>query len=183
MKSKLIMLFATCVLVLLLTACSKTPDTGTNVYLQWKLLNDSSFIKMKDSIAYTHYIIPAGKGGSSFYYKINTAGDSSSVSPLETDTIVANYRGSFMNGYIFEQSFKGDNPKKDSTARPFRAIANQLIKGFTENLMQMKVGEYRTIVIPQELAYGAYGSTVIPPYSTLKFDIELISVKKKLIKL
>jgi FKBP-type peptidyl-prolyl cis-trans isomerase len=138
---------------------------------------------MKDSAAYTHYTIPAEKGGSSFYYKINTPGDSSSISPLETDTIEANYRGRFMNGYIFEQSFIGDNPKKDSTALPFRAITNRLIKGFTENLKLMKVGEYRTIVIPQELAYGAYGSAIIPPYSTLKFDIELISVKKKLIKL
>ena len=77
MKSKRFWLLPAAAFVLFLSSCSKTPENGTNVYLQWKLLNDSSFIKMKDSTAYKHYIIPAEKGGSSFYYKINTPGDSS----------------------------------------------------------------------------------------------------------
>ena len=179
MKSKLFWLLPACAYLIFLSSCSNTPDTTTNIYQQWKLQNDSSFIRMKDSTAYTHYIIPAERGGSSFYYKINTAGDSSSVSPLANDTILANYRAKYMNGYIIEQSFKGDNPKKDSTATPFRSVANQLIKGWTENLMQMKIGEYRTIVIPQELGYGDFTGGAILPYSTLKFDIQLIAVKKK----
>lgn len=167
--------------LLFLTACSTTPpDTGTNVYEQWRLLNDSSFAKMRDSTTYTHFTIPTERGGSSFYYKINIPGDPTSVSPLASDTIVANYRGSYMNGYVFQQSFKGDNPKKDSTAKPFQAAANQLIRGWTENLMQMKIGEYRTIVIPQELGYGIAEGRAIPPYSTLKFDIQLVAVKRKI---
>jgi FKBP-type peptidyl-prolyl cis-trans isomerase len=183
MKYNPFLLFSTFLFVLVMTACNKDTvtdtDTNADLIIKWKLFNDSSFVSMKDSVTYTRYNIPTVRGGGSFYFKISTPGDSTSTSPLIGDTIVANYRGSLVNGYIFDQSFKGANPQKDSTATPIRIATNNLISGWKENLIQMKVGERRTIILPQELGYGAYFNGPIPPYSTLIFDMQLVSVKKK----
>ncbi len=60
----------------------------------------------------------------------------------------------------------------------FQVGAKQVIKGWDQGLMGMKVGGKRTLIIPSELGYGKKGAGgVIPPDAILVFDIELISVK------
>lgn len=54
--------------------------------------------------------------------------------------------------------------------------SNSVVKGFEEGLLKMKVGEKATLVFPSSLGYGATGSgTVIPPYSALIFNVEIVS--------
>ena len=54
----------------------------------------------------------------------------------------------------------------------------RVIKAWDEAVMEMKVGEHRTIIVPHYLAYGVTGSPpTIPPYATLVFDMELLSIK------
>ncbi len=127
---------------------------------------------MKDSTEYLQIRIPIAKGGSRFYYKIKSQGNSSN-SPLTTDSVTVNYRGKMIDGTIFDQTYSTLLP--DATSKSIKFKATNLIQGWTENLTKMKAGEIRTIVIPQELGYSVYGKGPIPPYSTLVFDIQLIS--------
>jgi len=146
---------------------------------KWKTDNDMYFTNMKDSTSYKLYTLPAEYGGGTFYYKIISKGDTTATSPLLTDDVTVNYKGMFIDGVTFDSTFSGTNPLDNPTAKPAEFSVNRLITGWTVNLTQMKPGEVRSVVLPYNLAYGIYGVGSILPYSTLKFTIHLISVKKK----
>ena len=91
-------------------------------------------------------------------------------SPAPTDTVEVHYTGWLLNGTEFDSSVKRGAP----TSFPL----NRVIKGWTEGVGLMKVGEKRKLLIPYELAYGASGRPPqIPPASPLIFDIELLAIK------
>ena len=158
-----------------LVATSCGVSEVNNDLTAWKNTNDSYFTNMKDSTAYTLYTIPASSGGGSYYYKITTPGVQSSISPVVGDQVVVNYRGKMVNGAVFDQTYS--KTVIDSTSTPRTFYDNQIIPGWTANLLQMKVGETRSIVLPQELAYGSVGAgSAISPYSTTIWVVQLIKV-------
>jgi len=163
----------TAVLVLI-TSCSSNDPAGT--YADWKIKNDTYFTNYKDSTGYVLYTIPASSGGGSFYYKVSVAGDPGSVSPTVDEQVLVNYRGKMISGVVFDQTYQGKILQGDTTAVPRLFYPKQLIRGWMENLKQMKTGEIRTIVLPQELGYGSAGvSHMISPYSTTIWVIQLVS--------
>ena len=86
--------------------------------------------------------------------------------------VKVDYTGWLTNGKKFDSSV--------GTGRPFDFMlgAGQVIKGWDEGIAGMKVGGKRQLRIPPDLAYGAGGySTLIPPNSTLIFDVQLVDVK------
>jgi len=173
MKSIKISILSFVLFSMLITSCNSSDPTG--LIADWKVKNDSYFANMKDSTDYVLYNIPASRGGNSFYYKVTTPGDQSSVSPLSTDQVIVNYRGMLISGFVFDQTYSGTVIPTDGTPATF--YANQLIKGWTENLIQMKVGETRTIVLPQELGYGTAGAgSYIYPYSITIWVVQLVKV-------
>ncbi|MDB5188973.1 MAG: Peptidylprolyl isomerase [Candidatus Nomurabacteria bacterium] len=92
-----------------------------------------------------------------------------------------------INGQTAEMLYTGklaDGSVFDSTAshggQPFSFSlgAGQVIKGWDEGVLGMKVGEQRTLIIPAALAYGAAGyPPVIPANATLTFDVTLVGIK------
>lgn len=89
------------------------------------------------------------------------------------DTLSMNYKGTLLNGKIFDQSY-GREPFS------FQLGAGNVISGWDKGIVGMKVGGKRKLVIPADLAYGAQSpSPDIPANSTLVFEVELLSVNDK----
>ena len=90
------------------------------------------------------------------------------------DILTVNYTGKLEDGTVFDSS---KNPGRD----PFRFTVGtgQVIQGWEEGFIGMKIGGTRTLTIPPEMGYGARGAgDVIPPNATLIFEIELLEVDK-----
>jgi FKBP-type peptidyl-prolyl cis-trans isomerase FklB len=91
--------------------------------------------------------------------------------PQTSSKVKVNYEGRLIDGTVFDASSKHGN-------EPATFQANQVIRGWTEALTMMPVGSKWQLYIPQELAYGDRQAGNIPPYSTLIFDVELLSIEK-----
>lgn len=91
------------------------------------------------------------------------------------DTLVMNYTGRLTNGTVFDSNVD----PKFGHVQPFTFTlgAGQVIKGWDEGLVGMKVGEKKTLTIPPEKGYGAQAVGSIPANSTLIFDVELVAIK------
>ena len=89
------------------------------------------------------------------------------------DALSMNYKGTLLNGKVFDQSY-GRGPFD------FQLGAGNVIKGWDQGIVGMKVGGKRKLVIPADLAYGEQSpSPDIPANSTLVFEVELLSVNGK----
>lgn len=87
------------------------------------------------------------------------------------DTVVVNYVGTLQNGQEFDNSYKRGQPFS------FTVGAGDVIAGWDEGVVGMKVGGQRVLVIPAEKAYGREGFGPIPGNATLVFSIELVEIK------
>ena len=88
------------------------------------------------------------------------------------DTISVHYTGKLEDGTKFDSSVDRGEPFE------FKIGAGMVIQGWEQGLLDMKVGEKRTLTIPSEMGYGAQGAGgIIPPDATLIFEVELMGIK------
>ncbi len=101
-------------------------------------------------------------------YEILKAGDG--AKPKLTDEVLVHYHGTLIDGSIFDSSV--------DRGQPISFPLNGVIQGWTEILQLMPVGSKWKVYIPYQLAYGDRAAgPMIKPYSTLIFEIELLSIK------
>jgi FKBP-type peptidyl-prolyl cis-trans isomerase FklB len=105
---------------------------------------------------------------SGLQYEVITTGEGEK--PAAESTVSVHYHGTFANGDVFDSSVE--------RGQPAEFPVNGVIAGWTEALQLMTEGSKWKLTIPYDLAYGERGSQgAIPPYATLVFDVELLSIK------
>ena len=88
------------------------------------------------------------------------------------DTLTVHYVGSLSDGKVFDSSVDRNIPFT------FTIGVGQVIRGWEEGLLGMRVGGKRRLVIPPAYAYGEENLPAIPPNSTLTFEVELLDAHK-----
>ena len=91
--------------------------------------------------------------------------------PIERgDTVLIDYRGSLINGYVFDSTGK----------KPFEYIAGitPVIAGWEDCIPKFVKGDVARFAFPSDLGYGALDQGDVPPYSPLIFDVKIVDVKK-----
>lgn len=106
--------------------------------------------------------LPAG-----ILYRVIEAGQGSNT-PRLNSIVSVHYKGTLINGREFDNSWKRNCPEA------FRL--NEVIEGWQIALQQMHVGDRWIIYIPYAVGYGKRASGPIPAYSTLIFEVQLLSI-------
>lgn len=190
------LLFTQC--LLLFTSCDETEEV--NKYADWRNRNEAFIDSLKSVYdAKTDpeliQIIPyAEKNYPIYAKKLKTV--TSGETPLYTDSVYTYYRGMLINEAVFgaattphyytklyqsldvfDKNFEGEEP--NAFESPTKFLVNGVVPGWTEVLQRMKVGERWEVYIPWQQGYGSSVSGTIPAYSTLIFDVNLVSIIKK----
>lgn len=119
------------------------------------------FNKQKEGVV----ALPSG-----LQYKVISAGNGEQ--PTLFDTVKINYKGTFLNGQVFDSSYE----RKEPLVLP----VNRVIPGWSEALQLMRVGDHWQLFIPHYLAYGEHGfAPQIGPNSSLIFEVELLEINPK----
>ena len=111
------------------------------------------------------------KPSKSGLYFIENKKSAKGTTPKTGQKVVIHYTATFITGEVFDSSLERGDPFE------FELGDNQVIPGLEEGVSRMRVGEKATLIIPSELAYGKEQYQMIPPYSTLIFELELLNIK------
>lgn len=114
--------------------------------------------KTKDGVV----TLPSG-----LQYKVIKQGNGEKATAA--DRVKVAYKGTLLDGTVFDSTEGRD---------PITLAVGQVIKGWTEALQLMPVGSKWTLYVPYDLAYGGQEGGSIPPFSTLIFDVEVVSIEK-----
>jgi FKBP-type peptidyl-prolyl cis-trans isomerase len=139
-------------------------------------LNREQMAKSKPNIQAGENFLAANKTrqgvtttASGLQYEVITQG--SGPKPALKDTVVCNYKGTFLNGTEFDNSY--------TRGMPAQFAVTGVIRGWTEVLQLMPAGSKYKVYVPYQLGYGPSDYNGIPGGSMLIFEIELLSIKGK----
>jgi len=167
----------------------KLMNIQTKEEVRWvQAQNKKAFVserKDKESKEIANYVegnhidVKPSSLGIYFIEKVKGAG----IKPVDGDSVLVHYTGSFLDGTVFDSSIKRNEP--------FGFVVNaegprSIISGWNEVVKKMNKGQVVSVIIPSALAYDSAGylnpqtgKYFIKPYAPLKFDIELLEVFRK----
>ncbi len=128
----------------------------------------------KDKNIIINYMMDEGielkSTASGLYYQMIEAGEGNNAE--WGDWVKVNYKGYTLDGKVFDSSYK--------KGKPIEFYIGNMIAGWNEGLQLMQPGGKAFFVVPSELAYGEKGfAHIIPPNTTLAFEVELLEAGKK----
>lgn len=179
-------------------SCGESSDQEAE-YINWQPKNETYFTHLRDSV---RQLIKSGrtdwriypiwsqvdsvvgsKSDSVIIVHVEEAGKGSGC-PVYTDSVRAHYYSwrmpstTYPTGYVFDSSYSTDS-YDEATSIPAKMAVSGVVDGFSTALQHMHIGDKWSVTIPYQLGYGINGSgTIIPPYSTLVFDIKLAAYYK-----
>jgi len=128
--------------------------------------------KFEEEILIKEIVKGMKQTSSGLWYKIIE--NSIKSRPKVGDLVKIHYTGMLLNGNVFDSSYSKNMPIE------FTLGAGRVIKGWDEGLSLIPIGASAKLVIPSNLAYGEQGAGgVIPPNSTLIFEVEVLDSKKQ----
>jgi len=164
---------------------SKPNDTTWNAQIkkymdaQGVLMKKAEVVKLKKYIDDNKLVGSTSPSG--LFYDITTPGVGDK--PAVGDTAEVFYTAKFTNGKVFETNVKATAQKNNNynPGLPYKAIrvpvgVHKVIPGWDEGLMLLNKGAKATFVIPSKLAYGEQGYAIIPPFTPLVFEVEMVSI-------
>ena len=140
-------------------------------FLHWvDDLGEYEKVLLKQYIRQAKIDIPPMEDG--IYYIVQQAGNGPYVAI--GDTVVVHYEGHFLNGQYFDSTHQRNDPLQFVYGQQW-----QVIGGLEKAIGKMREGDKALVIIPSEQAFGADGSVqgIVPPFTPVVFEIELISVK------
>ncbi|HEV8283232.1 MAG TPA: FKBP-type peptidyl-prolyl cis-trans isomerase [Chitinophagaceae bacterium] len=154
--------------------CSLNDMQANNVMMTY--LTKQQTIKSKPNIEACEKFLAVNKNkqgvtttASGLQYEVIKQG--TGPKPMIADTVVCHYKGTFLNGTEFDNSY--------SRGTPIEFAVTGVIRGWTEVLQLMPAGSKYKVYVPYQLGYGSGDYNGIPGGSLLIFEIELLSVKGK----
>ena len=195
MKDIRILLLLTMSVLFGLTSCEESDEAGE--FDNWQQRNTQfidSIAAVARANAYGDWKVFLAQGldtakvwGNEYYVYCRVVEEGSGTAhPLYTDNVVINYSGrliptaTYKDGYIFDSSYSGElNPAFNV---PVTMPLAGTVEGFCTAVQQMTDGDIWEVYIPYQLGYGATGTSGIPAYSTLIFDINLVSFHRHTIE-
>lgn len=188
MKKRLSLIFSVIAAFVLFSSCDDKENTLDE---QWKINNETQFAKITANTEYKR--INATSTSGYIMYKELQSGDGET--PYFSDRVSILYTGWYKNDWLQEKDSYTDNQgntiinkiifdstenRNDipSTFSVNPAASNGIIEGLSTALQHMQVGDKWEVWIPWMLGYGSRQQSNIPPYTTLVFEVELVSILK-----
>ena len=192
---KITLLFIICSLLFSVSACSEEV-VEEEEYANWQQRNEAYFASLQDSLSSNpaqwkrikkYSLDPATEGLPTDYVYakiIETAPETETASPCYTDTVRMVYQGrliptaTYPQGFVFDGTVSGQFSV--ATGYTLGRHVYSYIPGMASALQHMRRGDHWRLYIPHELGYGASetknnaGATIIPAYSTLIFEVQLV---------
>lgn len=138
----------------------------------WKDKNLRAYQEVVKDSDFKEVSLPKGPEG---IYRRKIKSGNGTESPIQTSLVKIYYKGYYYDGTVFDS---GTSAYDDATTASF--YVSNLVRGFSVALQTMVVGDRWEIVVPYYLGYGATPnySIVIPGYTTLFFEVELVDFEQ-----